>query len=138
LGDEAESVFQMLLRNGKDWDYVNCDREKLGLVHEDLENQLAFIFSSVVEEFEAENTTIHQIKVQRVKAIFDRRILQDEQRLNTLRRAQRDPRLIHATEVRIEKTKETKMQRIYDLKEKAKVDIEPAEVAAGIFVVEHF
>lgn len=133
LGDEAEEVLQALLRKGRDWDYVDCDREMLADAHDALENKLADMFASVVEDFEAENTTNHQIKVQRVKAILDRRILHDEQRLSTLRSAERNPRLIHATEVRIQKTMESKNQRIHELGEKAKVDIEPAEVAAGIF-----
>lgn len=135
LGDEAETIFQIILRHGKDWDYVSCDRELVANVHNELEQDLANLFATAVEDFEAENTTNHQIKVQRVKSIFDRRISQDEQRLHTLRSAERNHRLIHATEVRIEKTIENKHQRIRELDEKAKIDIEPAEVAAGIFRV---
>ena len=135
IGDEAEKIFQFLLRNGKDWDYVDCNREILADVQDELENELAAMFTLVVEDFEAENTTNYQIKVQRVKAIFDRRISHDEQRLQTLRAAERTPRLIHATEVRIQKEIDNKNQRIHELDEKAKTDLEPAEIAAGIFRV---
>ena len=134
-GDQAESIFQTLLRNGKDWDYVDCDLDILASAHSELENELFKVFNSVFQEFEAENTTNHQIKTQRVKTIFDRRIFHDNQRLKTLREAGRDPRLINATKARIQKAMENKERRIRELDERADVEMENAAVAAGVFRV---
>jgi hypothetical protein len=135
VGEEAEGIFQHLLREGMDWDYIDCDRAKAIKSHDRLEDAMADLFSNNVEDFDAENATKHQIKVQRVTAIFDRRIAQDEQRLNTLRQAHRDPRVIRATEGRMQKAVENKELRIQELNHKAKTEMETAEVAAGIFRV---
>lgn len=133
--DESEAVFQRLLRQGRDWDYVDCDRDALLRAHKMLENDLGRRFSSAVEDFDAENETAYQIKVQRVTSIFERRIAQDEQRLQTLREASRDPRVIRLTEGRLQAAVRNKEQRLSELKEKAKIDMEQAQVAAGVFRV---
>jgi len=137
LGETAASIFQSLLRQGKDWDYIECNRKNLLHEHNELEKELSDIFALKVNDFEAENSTVHQIKVQRVKAIFDRRIEQDEQRLRTLKEAGRDPRVIRATEGRLKKAIENKELRIRELNEKAQTEIETSEVAAGVFRVLH-
>ncbi|MDB4303813.1 DEAD/DEAH box helicase, partial [Desulfosarcina sp.] len=133
IGDEAENIFQSLLRNGKDWDYVDCDSDKLCQIHNELENELSEMFALAVEDFEAENTTNHQIKIQRVSAHFDRRISNDKIRLRSLRAAERDPHMIHMTEKRIENITNNKLLRIKELNNKATTDIETSEIAAGLF-----
>jgi hypothetical protein len=135
IGDPAEEILQRLLNQGKDWDYVNCDRELLTAKHEELENKLSEGFNVAVNEFEAENGTTHQIKVQRVQAIFDRRIAQDVKRIKTLNDLGRSQGVIKAAEGRLRKAIEIKEQRINDLDTRAKSDVELAEVAAGIFSV---
>lgn len=137
VDDSAEEGIQRLLRNGKDWDYVDCDLKLLVDVHEKIEKKLSDEFASAVNDFEAENSTVQQIKVQRTQAIFDRRIAQDEQRLRTLREAGRSARVIRAAEGRLRNAVENKQQKITDLNSRAKTDVEQAEVAAGIFWVEH-
>jgi len=133
--DECETVIQNILRNSRDWDYVDCNRQSLAVAHGRLENDLQKRFSSALEEFEAENQTNYQMKVQRVTSIFDRRIAQDQQRLRTLRDAGRDPRVIRATEGRLQAGIRNKEQRLRELEQRAKVDMENAEVAAGVFRV---
>jgi len=133
--DESEAIIQHLLRQGKDWDYVNCDVEALLRTHKLLEEDLANRFDKAMRDFEAENETAYQIKVQRVKGIFDRRIEQDRRRLQTLREANRSPRVINMTERRIEIHAANKEQRLEELKRKATIDIEQAQVAAGVFRV---
>lgn len=132
---ESESLIQYLLRNGTDWDYASCDREALAAAHDQLDEEFARRFSTAVEEFQAENETAHQIKQQRVRAIFDRRVAQDEQRLRTLREARRDPRIIRLTEGRLKGALDNKEQRLRDLDERARIDMEQAPVAAGVFQV---
>ena len=133
--EESEAIIQYLLRNGSDWDYVDCDRETLVQAHDLLEGALAERFSAAVEEFQAENETIYQIKTQRVKAIFDRRIAQLEQRLQILREAGRDPRVIRATEGQLRTAIDNKEQRLKELRKKSEVDMEQSPVAAGVFRV---
>jgi len=133
--DESEAFLKHLLRNGGDWDYVDCDREALFYAHDMLEEAMAGRFSSAVEEFQAENDTIYQIKTQRVQAIFDRRIAQHEQRIETLKQAGRDPRVIRATEGQLRTAIDNKGQRLRELNEKSKVDMEQSPVAAGVFRV---
>ena len=133
--DDSEAIVQHLLRRGGDWDYVDCDMDALLRCHESLDNDLAKRFSSAVEDFQAENETAYQIKVQRVRGLFDRRIAQDEQRLRTLREAGRSPRMISLTEKLLQADIRNKELRLSELKEKAAFDMEQAQVAAGVFRV---
>lgn len=134
-GDMAEDIVQHLLHNGKDWDYVDCDLESLSAAYKDLEQDFVDRFSSAVTDFEAENATTYQIKVQRVQSFFDRRIAQDEQRIRTLREAGRDPRIINAAEGRLQSAIRNRDQRLDELQEKAQIDIERIQVATGVFRV---
>jgi len=133
--EESEFIIQSLLRQGKDWEYVDCDLDALVAVHRSLEDELSKRFSTAVVDFEAENETAYQIKVQRATNLFDRRIEQDKQRLQTLHQAGRDARAIRMMEGRLAKGIDNKEKRIQELKEKAAVDIEQEQVAAGVFRV---
>lgn len=133
--DESEAIVQYLLRRSTDWDYVDCDRQELLRAHAALEADLGRRFSEKVTDFEAENNTILQIKVQRVQGFFDRRIGQDEQRLRTLREAGRNPRVIRLAEGRLKAAKDNREKRLSELNTKAQTDMEQAEVGAGIFRV---
>ena len=133
--DESEKIIHHLLRQGKDWDYVDCEIQALLRIHKSLEEDLANRFDKAIRDFEAENETVYQIKVQRVKSIFERRIEQDKRRLHTLREANRSPRVINMTEKRIKIHENNKEQRLGELEAKARIDFEQAQVAAGIFRV---
>lgn len=133
--DASESIVQCLLRNGRDWDYVKCDIGMLLKRHGTLEEEMANRFSVAFTEFEAENTTAYQIKTQRVESFFDRRIAQDEQRIRTLRIANRDPRVIRASEGRLKTAIKNRDQRLEELKARAALDLEQGPVAAGVFRV---
>ncbi|MRS03009.1 hypothetical protein EG832_07270, partial [bacterium] len=132
---QAETVVQELLRNGKDWDYVDCDTDLLLRAYDKIESNLSLRFSAAVEEFDAENGTAHHIKAQRVKTVFSRRIAQDEQRLQTMLNAGREANIIRLAEGRLRVAKENMAQRLGELDEKAKIDIEQTPIAAGIFRV---
>ncbi|MDZ7262487.1 MAG: SNF2-related protein, partial [candidate division KSB1 bacterium] len=133
--DFSEDLIQHLLQYGKDWDYVNCDSKALLEAYKNLEQELMKRFSEAVAEFEAENTTSYQIKVQRVESFFERRIAQDEKRIRTLREKGRDPKVIRAAEGRLEAAKRNREQLLADLKKKAEIDMERGPVAAGVFRV---
>lgn len=129
---DSEKVVQNLLRYGTSWDYANCDTEQLLKAHDAVQNRLAEDFDASLVDFDAENETAHQIRVQRVRNIFEKRIAQDGQRLQTLRDANRNPSLIKATEGRIERAKETRDERLADLDRKKKIDFSQDTIAAGI------
>jgi hypothetical protein len=132
---QSESIVQHLLRNARDWDYVDCSMDILLQSHTALETELTERFSAEATDFDAENVTAHQIKVQRVKSVFARRIAQDEQRLQSMRLAERDPRVIQLTEKKILKAVENRDRRLHELEQKAQIDMERAPVAAGVFRV---
>ena len=132
--DESETIVQYLLRQGGDWDYVDCDSTALLSAHKTLENDLSERFSTAVNDFEVENDTSYQIKVQRVQGFFDRRIAQHEQRIRTLRETGKD-RMIPAAEGLLRTAEKNKEQRLNELKEKVQLDMEQAQVAAGVFRV---
>jgi len=133
--DESEGIMQDLIHNGIDWDYVDCNKEALLETHENLEQSLADRFSEAVTEFEMENTTTYQIKVQRVKGFFNRRIEQHKQRIQTLTESGRDARMISLAEGLLRTAENNLRQRLSELQERTKTDMEHSEVAAGIFRV---
>ena len=133
--DHSELIFQYFLRQANDWVRVDCDKKALLNKHSALESELNRRFDSAVTDFVAENETSYQIKEQRVRSIFDRRIEQDKQRLRTLREANRAPRIIRMAEGRLKAGTNNKEKRLHELAEKAEVDMEQAQVAAGVFRV---
>lgn len=132
---KSEEVVQLLLRYGKDWDRTNCEPALLKEAYRRLKDTLSGRFSDALTDFVAENSTALQIREQRVYSFFDRRIEQDEQRLNTLRQYGRESRVIRLTEGRLRKAKENKEAKLNELRQKAQLDAEPAPIAAGIFRV---
>lgn len=133
--DESEAIMHELLNRGGDWDYVDCDLEKLRSAYEALERAMEDRFSDAVKDFEAENDTIYQIRTQRVRAIFDRRIAEHQQRLLTLRERGDTERMIRPAEGRLRTAMENKEKLLNKLREKAKTHPEADPVAAGVFRV---
>lgn len=133
--DVSEEIIQNLIKNGNDWDYVRIDHNLLSSSHEALKNDLEKRFDKSAEEFEMENSTIYQIKVQRVTRYFDRRIEQHKQRIKTLIESNMDQRLIVMSEGRLRSDEKSKAQKLVELEQKKKIDLEQKEVAAGVFRV---
>jgi len=132
--DESENIIQQLLRSGLDWEYVNCDVAMLVSGHKLLEADLAANFDLAIKDFEVDNSTAYQIKVQRVQSFFDRRITQDQQRIETLRLSGKQ-RMIPAAEGRLKAAQNNKARRLKELKDKVQLDMEQVQVAAGVFRV---
>lgn len=133
--DESEEIIQYLIHNGKNWDYVDCDKNTLLETHRNLEQILAKGFSEAVSEFEMENTTSYQIKVQRVKGFFNRRIEQHKQRIQTLTASGQSGHVILMAEGLLRTAEKNLQQRLVDLQERTNTDMEHSEVAAGVFRV---
>jgi hypothetical protein len=133
----AERVVQDVLRKGKSWDYVDCNLADLRLAHEKLKEDLGVRFSEAVEDFQAENNTTVQIRVQRARNHWDRLIGQSEKAIQTMRMAGRDDKFIRARETRLRNERDNRADQIQKLEQGTEIDPEPGEVAAGTFRVVH-
>jgi len=131
--DDAERAFRIVQREGRDWDYVDCDLQAVVAAHETLKRVLVTRFSHALDEFRADNDTAHQIRRQRVVSFFDRRIAEDEQRLQTLLQSGRSERVIRMTRGRLRTAEENKSSRLSILDASAELDAEQTPVAAGVF-----
>lgn len=134
-GEEAESVLRHVLLQGSDWVRVGVSSDVVSRTHTHLERELGKRFDDAATTFCAENETARQIKGQRVKNIFDRRISQDERTLKTLRQAKKNPSIIRATEGRLRTALENKEKKLAELDQGAQIDMERTSVAAGVFRV---
>jgi hypothetical protein len=128
----AEGLLQQTVRQARTWDYPDCSLERVAEVGSEVERAMEVAFAEAVTRFGNENVTAHQIRTERVKAVFDRRIGQDEQRLRTLREAGRSERIIRLTEARLRTAREAREARLADLDRRATGDFERETVAAGV------
>ena len=133
--DASEDVIQQLLRRGRDWNYVDGRVDARIQAHSRLEESLGERFSHAAKDFDAENQTMHQIKVQRVRNFFDRKIDQAERALRTMLEAGRGERVIRATQGLIRRENENKQQRLTNLDQRCEIDMEQEPIAAGVFRV---
>lgn len=133
--DRSERVLQQLLREGRDWDYVNCNREQLADRYAELGDELMDRFESALGSFEAENATTVQIRVQRAANHWDRLIQQSEKAIQTMKAAGRKESMIRGRATRLKNERDYKEQRLRELSGGERVDFETEVVAAGIFRV---
>jgi SNF2 family DNA or RNA helicase len=133
--DRSERALQQLLRDGKDWDYVSCDREELSSRYIELGDELGDRFESALKTYEAENATTVQIRIQRASNHWDRLIQQSEKAIETMKTAGRKESMIRGRETRLKNERDNKAQRLSELDDGKRVDFETEEVAAGIFQV---
>lgn len=131
----SENVIQHLLKNGSDWDRASVEKSQLALAYGGAETDLNERFDAAVTDFDVDNATALQIRQQRVQGFFDRRIEQDERRLQTLMAQNPDSRVLRATEGRLRASKDNKLLKIKELGTKADIDAEQSPVAAGVFRV---
>jgi len=134
--DVSEQLVQRLLREGKHWDEVHCDPERLSQAYQLLDETLASRFDAAVTDFIMENDTAAQIREQRVRNFFDRRIEQDKRRIETLLAQNPESRALKASEGRLRSAMERKEEKLGEIREKSKPDVEPSPVAAGVFLLQ--
>lgn len=133
--EESEEIIQYLIHNGKDLYEINFDKEDLLESLVSLDSKLSERFSEAFNDFERENNTAYQIKVQRVTGFFNRKIEEHKQRIKTLTEANREPHLIRLAEGRLRTAENNKNNRLEELRIKKNTDIERSIIAAGIFRV---
>lgn len=133
--NDAEDIFQLLLRKGKDWNDANLDTETLGRCYQKMEAMVDDQFKAAVEDFEAKNATAVQISEQRTRVFFERRIAQDEQRLMTMRQRNPAAPTLPAMEGRLQKARDNMDIKMKKLNNSRQITPEFAHVAAGVFRV---
>lgn len=133
--EQAEGIFNSLLRNGSSWDYAAVEPETWSTAKGNLEDKLSARLNKSYDGFEAENENAEQVKKQRVANFFDRRIATDKKALATLVMKGRSDRVIKATEARLANAQNNKKRRLSELQGGAKTDLTYNDVAAGIFRV---
>lgn len=133
---ESEVFFQSIINDGVDWDYREYDEKKVLSCFDAIEKFMQEQFDAEVMQFEVENENTLQTKSKRVSAIFNRRIEQDERRLETLLNARREERVLRMARGRLEKAKENKAQKISALNDSAVILPETEPVAVGVVLIE--
>ncbi len=133
--ETAEETVQRLLRRGRDWNYTDCSVDSVVEAYKAAERDLCTRFDTAVTEFEAENATTLQIRKERVRGFFERRIKQDQQRLETLMLHNPNSPVVRAAKGRIEAAKRNREEKLAELQKKASIDVEKSPIAAGIFRV---
>lgn len=128
----SERAIQELLRSGETWDYPDASNAAVRESNSKLEGDLAMRFDAAVTSFDNDNATAGQIRSERVKAVFERRIAFDEQRLRTLRAAARSSNIIRAAEGKLQSTRDALEARQAALRAGRHLDVEREPVAAGI------
>lgn len=130
--ENAETIIQNILRYGKDWTYPELEVSNVLNSYKNLEHVLAQRFDEAVTEFQAENENTYMIKAQRVRNFFDRKISQDQKRIESLYQANRREHIINMAKKRLSNNQENKEKRLLDLEQKSTPDFEQKPIAAGI------
>lgn len=130
--NDAEALIQDTLKFGREWDYQDLPSQAIIDAHKTLVERLKVEFDGAIGEFMADNQHSSQIRTERASNLFDRRISQIEQRLKTLREKGRSVSVVRLMEVQLKNARENRDRKLSELNEKANVDCEKSEVAAGI------
>lgn len=134
---ESEKIFQELFKNGSTWIYRDYSKGAMQNRYNLLEEHMYTQFSEEAEDFERENAHMIQTKKERVTTIFERKILQDERRLETIIANERGEQIVNMTKARIKKNKDNMYARLKKLEMSAEVEPESNTVALGIAKIEH-
>lgn len=134
LKAKAESIVRQLLETGRDWDHLDFDLDTLLSSQENLQSTMMESFSRAITEFDANNENMHRIRVRRVSAFFDRVIAANRKALETVTREVRKPHIIDLNQRKLDRSIENKENRISKLNQRATIECEQADVAAGVFL----
>jgi superfamily II DNA or RNA helicase len=135
--DKAEGLVQETLKAAKEWDFSDFDKQLVVDAHSILTEQLRGNFEETIAEFLADNQHSCQIRTERARNLFDRRISQVEKRLNTLKEKGRSANVIRLMEVQLTNALNNKERKLAEIDRKSRVDCEKSEVAAGIINIRH-
>jgi len=134
--NESENIIQLLLHDSTEWDYPEVDLQNLSCSQEILADNLTKKFNTTIEDFMAENKHSCLIRIERARNLFDRKIEQIKQKLQTLRERGRTQNIIRLMETQLKNAENNRMRKLNELQSKMEVDCEKRDVAAGVFYVE--
>lgn len=104
--------------------------------HELLAASMRDWFDDALNKFSVENQNVLHIRRERIENQFDRRIAQDQQRIETLRQSQ-SRKALSLAEARLRTAQRNRAERLSILERKAKIDVGKVEVAVGLVDVRH-
>ena len=134
--ETAEKVVQKLLKSGDDWIHRDIDHQRVRARLDAIRDSLSDRHHETYETFSAENQNLQLIQLQQVKAHFELRAKQDEQRLATVLQNRRSDKIIKLARARLQSTKEKLLDKMADLKRKAEIEQQLEEISAGVFLCE--
>lgn len=133
--DRSEAIMKRALSEARTMDYPETDTGQLLMSHTRIDQLLLDRFNEALLDFKAQNQHNSQIRAERAKNLFDRKIEQIEQRLTTLRLNERSAKVIRLMEAQLKNTKESREEKLSELKSRAEIDCERSGVAVGIILV---
>jgi len=133
--DDSEKIFQAALSEAGDWDYPEIDAVAASQCLEIASDTLSHWFDDALHAFESENLHTCHIRKERAANLFDRRINQIKQTLQTVLDRGRKEQVIKLNQAKLDRAVENKVRKLAEFDAKAEVDMEKSEVAAGFILV---
>lgn len=131
----AEGIVLAAMSDGKSWIEPHVDAGASVALQERLEEDLKRRFDEAASEFRTRNETLQQIQKQQVRRTFDRRIRQDEQRIQTMRQRGRSESVIKMTEQKVIDNQRVRDKRLTEIEGKADFRPKVEPIAAGLIEV---
>jgi hypothetical protein len=133
--DAAERFFQTVLHDGQTWHEPQIQSEVVLNAVQSIQDDLLGRFEQLQTQFVAENADTLAIQLAQVNNHFQRRLLSNQQRIQTLRARGRSGGMVALVEANIAKDQARLDEKIRSLKSKAEYSTDFSEVASGIVEV---
>lgn len=133
--DKSEALIKKAVNESRTLDYPETEAEQLLMSHASVDQLLLERFNEALLDFRAQNQHNNQIRAERAKNLFDRKIEQIEQRLTTLRLNQRSANVIRLMEAQLKNARENRAAKLSELESLANIDCERSAVAAGMIYI---
>ncbi len=135
VDNEAEELIQYLLRQGQNWINPYLNNNNVKEAYNSLEASLSSEFDDAVLKFQAENDNTYKIKAQRIENFYNKKIAQDEKRINTLIIKNQGTSILNMAKKRLQNAQENKQNKLNQLSKNASYDFTQETIAAGVFRV---
>jgi SNF2 family DNA or RNA helicase len=130
--DNAERFFQTVLNRGETWHEPQIRPDDVLAACQRIQNDLLARFEILHRQFEAENADTLTIHLAQVNNHFQRRLISNQQRIQTLQARGRSGGMVALVEANIAKDRERFDEKVRSLNAKAKHSSDFSEVASGI------
>ncbi len=133
--DAAERFFQTVLQQGETWHEPQIGPDGVLAAGQNLQADLLARFEQFQRQFVAENADTLAIQLAQVNNHFQRKLVSNQQRIQTLRSRGRSGSMVALVEANIAKDQARLEEKIRSLNAKAKYGADFSEVASGIVEV---